>query len=109
MDSTIERVETDSMVDFELVANEADRLVEPSNSEVEFCTHAWDWEENASQLLVGSADAVAEGPRTDADAYQVADPNVGHSIGGFAPRGEPAVTPPRADRRALVHSMPHPI
>jgi len=29
MDSTIERVETDSTVDFELVATETDHLVEP--------------------------------------------------------------------------------
>ena len=49
------------------------------NPEVEFRTHAR--EEDAGQLLAGSAD----GPRTDADAYQVADPNVGHSVGGFAP------------------------
>ena len=40
MDSTIERVETDSTVDFELVATETDHLVEPSDSEVEFRTHA---------------------------------------------------------------------
>jgi len=42
MDSTIECIETDSTIDFELVANEADRLVEPLDPEVEFCTHAWE-------------------------------------------------------------------
>ena len=36
MDSTIEQIETDSTVDFELVATETDHLVEPSESEVEF-------------------------------------------------------------------------
>ena len=36
MDSTIEQIETDSTVDFELVATETDHLVEPSDSEVEF-------------------------------------------------------------------------
>ena len=40
MDSTIEQIETDSTVDFELVATETDYLVEPSDSEVEF--HAQD-------------------------------------------------------------------
>ena len=33
MDSTIERVETDSTVDFELVATETDHLVESSDPE----------------------------------------------------------------------------
>jgi len=72
-------------------------------------------EQDAGQLLAGTADAVAEGPRTDADVYQVADPNVGHSVGGFAPRGEPTATPPsaasevRADRRMPVHSTLYPI
>jgi len=36
MDSTIERVETDSTVDFELVATETDHLVEPSDPELSF-------------------------------------------------------------------------
>ena len=40
MDSTIERVETDSTVDFELVAMETDHLMEPSDPEVEFRAHA---------------------------------------------------------------------
>jgi len=86
--------------------------VEPSYPEVEFRAHAW--EEDAGQLLAGSADAVAVGPRTDADAYQAADPNVGHSVAGFVPRGEPVVTPPsvafeaRADHCAIVHSTPYP-
>jgi len=60
MDSTIERVETDSTVDFELVANETDHLVEPSDSGVEFRAHAR--EQDAGQLLAGTADAVAEDP-----------------------------------------------
>jgi len=75
MDSTIERVETDSTVDFELVAIEAGRLVEPTDSDIEFRTHAR--EENAGQILAGSTDAVTVGPRTDANPYQAADPNVG--------------------------------
>jgi len=54
---SIERVETDSTVDFELVGNETDHLVEPLDSEVEFRAHAW--EQDAGQLLVGTADAVA--------------------------------------------------
>ena len=86
MDSTIERVETDSTVNFELVTTETDHLVEPSDSEVEFRTHAR--QQEAGQLLAGIADAVAEGPQTDADAYQVADPNVGHRVGGLAPRDQ---------------------
>jgi len=85
MDSTIEHViETDSMVDFELVASEAGCLVEPLDSDIEFRTHAQ--EEDVGQLLAGSADAVAVGPRTDADAYHAADPNVGHVAAGFTPR-----------------------
>ena len=76
MDSTIEQVETDSTVDFELVATETDHLVEPSDSEVEF--RAQTRQQGEGQLLAGTADVVIEGPRTDADAYQVADPNVGH-------------------------------
>ena len=40
MDSTIERIETDSTVDFKLVATETDHLVEPSDPEVEFRAHA---------------------------------------------------------------------
>jgi len=54
MDSTIERVETDSMVDFELVASEAGRLVEPTDSNIEFRAHAR--QENAGQILAGSDD-----------------------------------------------------
>ena len=115
MDSTIEHVETDSTVDFELVelANEADHLVDLSDPEVEFRTHAR--EEDVGQLLAGSNDAVAAEPRTDADAYQAADPNVGHLAAGFAPQGEPVVTPlsvafeARADCRATVHSTPYPV
>ena len=83
MDSTIERIETDSTVDFELVAMETDHLVEPPDPEVEFRAHAR--QQDAGQLLAGTTDAVTEGPRTDADAYQVADPNVGHRVGGLAP------------------------
>jgi len=90
MDSTIERVETDSTFDFELVANETDHLVEPSDPEVEFCAHAR--EQDAGQLLVGTADAVAEGPQTDADVYQVADVNVGHRVGGFAPHSQEEIS-----------------
>jgi len=94
MDSTIERVETDSTVDFELVATETDHLVEPSDSEVEFRAHAR--QQDAGQFLAGTTDAVIEGQRADADAYQVADLNVGHRVGGLAPRGQPPATPPTA-------------
>ena len=113
MDSTIERVEMDSTVDFELVATETDHLVEPSDPEVEFRAHAR--QQGEGQLLVGTADVVIEGPRTDADAYQVADPNVGHRVGGLAPRDQLPATPPtaasetRADRRVHLHSTPYPI
>jgi len=113
MDSTIEHVETDITVDFELVANEAGHLVEPSDSDIEFRAHAR--EEDAGQLLAGSADAAAVGPRTDADVYQAVDRNVGHVAAGFAARGEPAVTPPSvaseaiADCRATVHSTLYPV
>jgi len=82
MDSTIERVEMDSTVDFKLVATETDHLVEPSDPEVELRAHAR--QQGEGQLLVGTADVVIEGPRTDADAYHVADPNVGHRVGGLA-------------------------
>jgi len=113
MDSTIEHVETGSTVDFELVATETDHLVEPSDSEVEFRAHAR--QQEAGQLLAGTTDAVIEGPRTDADAYHVADPNVGHCVGGLAPREQPPATPPtaasevRADRSVPIHSTPYPI
>jgi len=113
MDSTIERVETDSTVDFELVATETDHLVEPSDPEVEFHAHAH--QQGEGQLLAGTADVVIEGPRTDADAYQVADPNVGQCVGGLAPRDQlPATLPTaasetRADRRVHLHSTPYPI
>jgi len=113
MDSTFQRVETDSTVDFELVASEAGCLVEPTDSDIEFRAHAR--EENAGQILVGSADAVTVGPRSDADVHQAADSNVGHVTAGFEPRGDPAVTPlsvafeARADRRATEHSTPYPV
>jgi len=112
MDSTIERVETDSTVDFELVATETDHHVEPSDPEAEFRDAR---QQGEGQLLAGTADAVIQGPRTDADAYQVADPNVGHCVGGLAPRDQPPATPPtaasetRADRRVPLHSTPYPI
>ena len=89
MDSTIERVEMDSTVDFELVATETDHLVEPSDPEVEFCAHAR--QQGEGQLLAGTADVVIEGPQTDADAYQVADPNVGHRVRA-RPRAARSVT-----------------
>jgi len=41
MDSTIERVEMDSTVDFELVATETDHLVESSDPEVEGKVNFW--------------------------------------------------------------------
>jgi len=111
MDSTIEQVETDSTIDFELVATETDHLVEPSDPEVEF--RAQTRQQGEGQLLAGTADVVIEGPRTDADGYQVTDPNVGHRVGGLAPRYQLPATPPtaasetRADRRA--HSTPYPL
>jgi len=86
MDSTIEQVETDSTVDFELVATETDHLVEPSDPEVEFRAQAR--QQGEGQLLAGTTNVVIEGPRTDTDAYQVADPNVGHRVGGLAPRDQ---------------------
>jgi len=87
--------------------------VEPTDSDIEFRAHAR--EENAGQILVGSADVVTVGPRTDADVHQAADPNVGHIAAGFEPRGDPAVTPlsvafeARADRHAAEHSTPYPV
>ena len=70
---------------------------------------------DAGQLLAGSADTEAVGPRTDADARQAADPNVGHWPVGFTPRGDPAATPPSAAAeasatwRGQTHSTPYPI
>ena len=54
-------------------------------------------------------------PGLYADAYQVADPNVGYRVGGLAPRDRLPATPPiaasetRADRRTHLHSTPYPI
>ena len=88
------------------------RSSQTPDPEVEFRAHTR--QQGEGQLLAGTADVVIEGPRTDADAYQVADPNVGHRVGGVAPPYQLA-TPPiaasetRADRRAHLHSTPYPI
>jgi len=83
MDNQFERLETDSSVDFKLIVSEAGRLVEPTDPDIEFRVHARD--ENAGQILVGSADAVTVGHRTDADVRQAADPNVIYIAVGFEP------------------------
>jgi len=106
MDRHSERVETDSTVD-NTVGN-----LDTTDLDVEIRAHARD--RNASQFLAGNAEAVAVGLRTDADTHQAADQNVGHIAVGFAPRGDPAATPPgaafqvSADRRETIHSTPHP-
>ena len=47
--------------------------------------HAQD--ENAGQILTGSADAVTVRPWTDADVRHATDPNAGHIAVGFEPEG----------------------
>jgi len=57
---------------------------------------------------------VTGGPRTDVDARQAADSNVGHIATGLARRGDPAATPPSmayevsTDQRGTAHSTPNP-
>jgi len=106
MDHRFERVETDSTVDY-TIAN-----LDTTDPDVEIRAHARDG--NAGQFLAGNAEAVAMGPRSDADVRQAADPNVGHIAMGYAPRGDPAATPPSAafevsaDWRRTAHSTLHP-
>jgi len=106
MDRHFERVETDSTVD-NTISN-----MDTSDPEIEIRAHAQG--RDAGQLLAGSAETVAVGPRNDADARQVADPKVGHLIVGFAPRGDPVATPPGAAAEAsaawrrTIHSTPYP-
>jgi len=101
-----EHFETDSTVDLNV------SILNTTDTDVEIRAHARD--ENAGQFLAGNAEAVTVGPRTDVDARQATDPNVGHFAVGFAPRGDPAATPPSmayepsADRRGTGHSTPHP-
>ena len=67
--------------------------IDASDPEIEFRAHARGID--ADQLLAGSVDTEAVGPRTDADTRQAADPNlVGHLAVSFTPRGDPAATPP---------------
>ena len=107
MDRRFENVETDSTVDNTL------GQMETSNPDIDFRAHVR--ARDAGQLLAGSIETVAVGPRTDADVRQAADPNpVGHLAIGFAPRGDPAATPPSAATeasaawRGKTHSTPYP-
>ena len=109
MDRHSENIETDSTVDHILGLGQMDT----SDSEIELCAHAWAID--AGQLLAGRTDAVAVGPRTDADARQAADPNVvGRLAVTFAPRDDPAANPPSsaaedsATWHGTTHSMPYP-
>jgi len=105
MDRCLENFEMDSTVEYNAGQMDA--------SDPEKVSRACAWD-NAGQLLAGSADTEAVGPRTDADARQAADPNVGHLAVGFTPRGNPAATPPSAAAEASTgwhrqtHSMPYP-
>ena len=68
MDRRFECVETASTVD-NTIGN-----MDTSDPEIEICAHARG--RDAGQLLAGSAETVAVGPRTDADTRQAADPKV---------------------------------
>ena len=58
--------------------------MDTSDPEIEFRVHAR--ARDAGQLLAGSAETVAVGPWTEADACQAADPNIiGHLAVGFVP------------------------
>jgi len=87
MESMESNVEIDSVVDLELEVSEdlmdpiAELRVAALNKEVD-------------PILAGAAEAMAVGPRTDADACQAAAPEVGQVAGGFEPwRDATAVQP----------------
>jgi len=93
MDRRFENVEMDSTVDNTL------GQMDTSDPDIEFHTHAR--ARDAGQLLAGSAETVAVGPRTDADARQAADQNIiGHLAISFAPRDDLVATPPSAAAEA---------
>jgi len=108
MDRRFENVETDSTVD-----NTLGQMVDMSDPDIEFHAHARG--RDAGQLLAGSGETMAVGPRTDTDAHQAADPNiVGHLAISFAPWGDLVATPPSAAAEAsaawhgTTHSTPYP-
>jgi len=92
MDRRFENVEMDSTIEY----NPGQRNA--SDPEIEFRTQVRGTD--AGQLLAGSMDTETVGPRTDADACQASDPNVGHWPVGFTPRGDPASMPPSAAAEA---------
>jgi len=82
MDERSGNIETDSTLD-----NTIGQLDQLDTSDPEIRVRTLARGIDAGQLLAGSTQPVAVGPRTDADARQAADPNLlGHLSVRFAPR-----------------------
>ena len=81
MENVESNIEINSVIDLELEVSE-----DPMNSISEL--HAVALDKEVDPILAGTAEAMAVGPRTDADARQTAAPEVGHFAGGFEPRRE---------------------
>ena len=95
MDERSDNIETDSTVD--------NTIGQLDTSDPEIQVRALARGIDAGQLLAGSIQPVAVGPRTDADVRQAADPNLlGYLSVRFVPRGDSVATPPRAAVEANI-------